>query len=238
MWIRSLMTWMILVSLSGSLSLALSGCAGGSVDQNDPAQMYKEAEQDIGNDRYQLAIDKLRVIRNKYPYSKSAVDAQLRIADVFFLQESYAEAAASYETFRDLHPKHEKVSYAMYRVAKSYFNDIPNTVARDLTPAQKSLDAFNEFLRRFPEAAEVAEARQGANDSRKILADKELYIGDFYYKRDFYRSARDRYLKLVQLYPETDAAGKAKQKLDLIAKRGPLPEEKEAPPSGGSAGTY
>ena len=236
MWTRLLITLMLFFSLGGILSL--SGCSGGSIDQNDPAQMYKEAEQDISNDRYQLAIDKFRIIRNKYPYSKSAVDAQLRIADVFYLQESFAEAAIAYESFRDLHPKHERVGYAMFRIGKSYFNDIPGSVARDLTPAQKALDAFNDFLRRFPTDPEANDARQGANDSRKKLAEKELYIGDFYYKRDFFRSARDRYLKLVDAYPETGAAVQAKSKLELIAKRGPLPEEKEAPPNGGSPGTY
>src|SRR6476619_147606 len=104
---------------------SLPGCSGKAIDENDPAALYKDAEDDIKNDHYQIAIDKLRSIRNKFPYSKYAVDAQLRLADVYFLQEDFAEAAAAYETFRDLHPKHEKTSYAMFRIGKSYYKDSP-----------------------------------------------------------------------------------------------------------------
>src|SRR4051794_12993325 len=109
-----------------SLLISIAGCSSAPVDENDPASLLKEAEEEIQSDHYQMAIDKLRAIKNKFPYSKFAVDAQLRIADVYFLQESFAEAATSYESFRDLHPKHEKVGYAMFKAAKSYFNDIPS----------------------------------------------------------------------------------------------------------------
>jgi outer membrane protein assembly factor BamD len=182
--------------------------------------LYQDAEEEIQSDHYQLAIDKLRVIKNKFPYSKYAIDAQLRIADVFFLQESFAEAAASYEAFRELHPKHLKASYAMYRGAKSYMNDMPGTVARDLTSARKALDTYNDFLRRFPTAKEVGDAQKDIVEIRRQLAEKELSIADFYSKRDFYDSAKGRLKKTVELYPETNAAKIAKEKLEQIEKLG------------------
>src|SRR6478735_2734813 len=128
------------------LLAAFSRCAGKTVDENDPGELYKEAEEEISSDHYQLAIDKLRSVKNRFPYSKYATDAQLRIADVYYLQELYAEAALSYESFRDLHPKHEKTPYAMFRIGKSYFSDIPANIARDLTPAYRAQDAFKEYL--------------------------------------------------------------------------------------------
>jgi outer membrane protein assembly factor BamD len=193
------------------------GCSSGAISDNDPAQLYKEAEEDIQSDHFQLALDKLRLVKNKYPYSKFAVDAQLRIADVLYLQESFAEAAAAYELFRDLHPKHEKTPYAMFRVGMSYYSDMPSTVARDLTPATRALEAFMEFVRRFPSAAEAPEANTHIAETRKFLADKELYIGDFYVRRDEFDSARARYSKVVSLYPETDTAREAEKKLQAIA---------------------
>jgi outer membrane protein assembly factor BamD len=187
------------------------------VNESDPAALYKDAEDDIKNDHYQIAIDKLRMIRNKFPYSKYSIDAQLRLADVYFLQEDFAEAAAAYETFRDLHPKHEKTPYAMFRIAKSYYKDSPSNVARDLTPAQKAVDAYNEYLRRFSNASDAQEARDDLESARKLLANKELYIGNFYFKRDFYDSAKPRFQRVLSLYPETPAAEEAKEKLGKIA---------------------
>ena len=209
--------WLVLL-LFGMIQIGHLGCSGKSVEDGDPAELYKEAEEDISSDHYQLAVDKLKIIKNKYPYSKFALDASLRLADVYFLQESFTEAALAYESFRDLHPKHEKVAYAMFRIGLSYYNDLPSTVARDLTDANKAQDAFNEFLRRFPADPNAAEAKKDLTDSRKQLAEKELYIGNFYYKRHFFDSAKSRYEKLLQLYPETTPAGEAKEKLARIEK--------------------
>ena len=193
--------------------MASSSCSTTPIDENDPAALLKEAEGDIESDHYLIAIDKLRVIKNKFPYSKHAIDAQLRIADVFFLQESYAEAAGSYESFRDLHPKHEKAGYALFRAGKSYYHDIPSTISRDLTPAKKALETYRDFLNRYSHAPETIEAQKDSAEIRGLLADKELQIAEFYFKRDFYHSAKPRYKKVIELYPETTAAEIAMKKL-------------------------
>jgi outer membrane protein assembly factor BamD len=200
------------------LQLGHWGCSGKSVEEGDPGDLFKEAEEDINSDHYQLAVDKLKIIKNKYPYSKYALDASLRLADVYFLQESYVEAALAYESFRDLHPKHPKVAYAMFRVGLSYFNDLPSTILRDLADAKKAEAAFNDFLHQFPADPNAAEAKKDLAESRKQLADKELYIGDFYFKRHFYDSAKGRYEKLIEIYPEAAAADSAREKLGKIEK--------------------
>jgi outer membrane protein assembly factor BamD len=208
----------LVLALLGVLQVSHFGCSGKSVEDGDPSELYKEAEEDISSDHYQLAVDKLKVIKNKYPYSKFALDASLRLADVYFLQESFTEAALAYESFRDLHPKHERVPYAMFRVGKSYYNDIPSAVSRDLTPATKAQDAYNDFLRRFPNDPNAPEARKDWADIRRQLAEKELYIANFYYKRHFYDSAKNRFEKLLQLYSDTPTAEEAKDKLAKIEK--------------------
>lgn len=201
-----------------SILLSVS-CSTTQVDENDPLSLLKDAEEEIASDHYQIAIDKLKVIKNKFPYSKQAVTAHLRIADVYFLQESFGEAGAVYESFRDLHPKHEKTAYAMFRIGKSNYNDIPSPVARDLTPAYKAIEAYGDFLRRFPTATEAPEAKSDIAAARKILSEKELYIGDFYFKGKNYDSAKPRYKKILDLYSDTQAAEAAKKKLSEIEQK-------------------
>lgn len=229
--LKSFISLFFLLSLSGtaaSMPVLMSGCSSDAVTENDPAALYKDAEDDIKSDRYQLALDKLKMVKNKFPYSKYAVDAQLRIADVYFMQELYPEAASNYETFRDLHPKHERIAYAMFRIAKSYFKDMPSNVARDLTSAQKCADAYNDFLRRFPTAPEATEAHGDLEKARLMLASKELYIGNFYLYHNFYESARPRFQKVIDMYPETQAAVEARDKLAVAMSR----YEKEGPQKG------
>lgn len=210
------------------------GCSGKSVDENDPAVLMKEAEEDIESDRYQLAIEKLRMVKNKFPYSNQARLAQLKIADVYFLQESYTEAALAYEAFRDLYPKHEKVPYAMFRVGKSYLNDTPGNVARDLGPAQRALDSYNEFLRRFPNAPESDEARKDVEQLRRTLAEKELYIASFYVRENAYEAAQGRLKKILSLYPETESAKIAEERLKEISSKIPAKKREDSPAANGT----
>ena len=209
----------VCLALLATVGSSLWGCSGKKIDDADPGALYKMAEDDIANDQYLLALEKLKLVRNKFPYSNFATQAQLRIADVYYLQDSYVESAAAYESFNDLHPKHEKVPYAMFRAAESYFNDIPSPIARDLTPAKKAEDAYNEFLKRFPGDPQAGTARAHLEQARTVLAEKELYIANFYYKQDQFESAKRRYEKLLTVYPETKHAKEAREKLTLTEQK-------------------
>ncbi len=198
------------------VAATFSSCSGKPVDENNPEQMLADAEEDIKSDHFQIGLDKLRAIKNRFPYSKQAVDAQLRIADVYFMQEAYGEAALAYESFKDLHPKHEKTPYAMYRLALSHYNDIPSTVARDMTSAKKALEAYQAFLAKFPNAPEAADAKKSVVDVRRKLAEKEMYIGYFYFRRDYFKTARRRYERVLEEYPDTFPVAEAKDKIAKI----------------------
>lgn len=197
----------------------IGACSNPQIDENDPASLFKEAEEEIQSDHYLIALEKLRALKNKFPQSKYATDAQLKIADVYYLQGAYPEAAASYESFRDLHPNHEKTPYAMFRIGKSYFNDLPSTTARDLTPGQKALESYQAFIHLYPNAPEVPEAKGDINHLRSLLAEKEFSIGEFYFKREIYDSCKPRFKKVIELYPETAWAEKAKEKLSIAEKK-------------------
>ena len=83
----------------------------------------------------------------------------------------------------------------------------------------KLLDIDTEFLRRFPVAPETSEAQKDVTEINRLLAEKELYVGDFYFKREFFDSAKTRYKKVIELFPESDTAKKAKEKLEIIEAR-------------------
>ena len=219
--------WLLWLALAAVSLTYSTGCSTLHVDENDPVSLLKEAEQEIKSDHYQLAIDKLRIIKNKFPYSSSAIEAQLRIADVYFMQESYIESEASYEAFRDLHPKHEKTPYAMFHIGKSYYKDIPSTVARDLTPAQKAMEAYRNYLSLYPTGPNVIEAKQDIAEIRNLLASKELAIGDYYLIREFYDSAKPRYKKVIEFYSDTESAKSAQEKIALIDQKASQTKSKE-----------
>jgi len=201
------------------LFLVLSACSEKPISEQNPDELYKEAERDTQSDRYELALEKYRMIKNKFPYSRYANESHLRIADVYFLQELYAEAAAAYEIFIELHPKHEKVRYALYRVGESHEADAPSKVARDLSALEKAMIAYREFIKKFPNDPKTQDAEEKVKLIQTKLAQKEFYIANYYFGQDEYISARSRLKKIIKLYPETDLALKAREKLIRVEEK-------------------
>ncbi|MEK7791104.1 MAG: outer membrane protein assembly factor BamD, partial [Deltaproteobacteria bacterium] len=111
------------------LSLFTLSCASKKGEIVLPEQIdLKRAKEFQEAGRYELALEQYSQIKHKYPLSPAATEAELELAETFFLQGSYVEAQAAFETFRDLHPTHPKVDFAAFRVGMSFFNQIPPTI--------------------------------------------------------------------------------------------------------------
>ncbi len=201
------------------LLLALSSCSSTPINESDPESMFKDAEGDISSDRYQIAIEKLQLVKNKFPYSRFSALAQLRLADVYFMQDQFIEAATAYELFRDLHPKHEQIPYAMFRVGESYLNDTPGNIQRDITSANQAENAFQLFIQKFPSDPKLTEAKEKLQKSRNLQAEKELLIANFYFKRKKWKSAYGRFESVTKLYGDTPSFSEAQDRLKLVAER-------------------
>jgi outer membrane protein assembly factor BamD len=214
--LSSLLQSLFALAMLVSAPALFHGCASKSINESDPADLYKDAESDIGNDRYLLALDKLRIIKSKFSYSSYGALAQLRIGDVYFLQDSYPEAAAAYETFVELYPRHEKTGYAIFRAGESYFKDIPSTIARDLRSAESAINSFNNYLKKFPTGEFAERSKEMRGKAYNKLAEKELDIAEFYLRRKKQDAARTRLQKILDLYGESEIAPKAKELLKSL----------------------
>lgn len=210
---------MVTATLSGFMGA--SGCSSAEVNENDPSSLAKDAENDIESNRYILALEKLQKVKNQHPYSTQAIEAQLRIADVYFMQENFAEAAATYEAFKDLHPKHPRLSYAAFRVGLSFYSDLPSNHARDLASASKAAEAFKDYIDRFSAAEFTVEAKTKLAEVRRILAGKEMYIANFYFKREMWEAAKNRYSNVVNHYSDSPFIEEAKEQLKKIDSKPP-----------------
>lgn len=190
------------MALVGLVSVAIfGGCSGKETMADTPDALFNEAEEDFKDERYISALERYRELKNRFPYSSRSTDAELRIADTYFGQESYLEAESAYEIFKELHPTHPKIDYVQYRIGLSNFNQIPDNTARDLSAAQKSIGAFEVLLERFPSSQFVEKAKSHITDAKKALAEHENYVANFYYQKRHYLSASYRYAALLNDYP-------------------------------------
>tara|TARA_B100001248_G_scaffold54751_1_gene36184 strand:+ start:11862 stop:12602 length:741 start_codon:yes stop_codon:yes gene_type:complete len=163
------------------------------IDTSTPAGAFELAERYAKAERFEEAISRFGEVRTKFPYSKYAVEAQLRIADIEFDREYYVEAASAYQIFREMNPRYKRLEYVIYRIAKSFYLQLPEIDARDLSAAEKALEYFSEYLEKYPDGTWAKELRGYQNKTYVKLANKEMYIGDFYYKQEKYLSALGRY---------------------------------------------
>jgi outer membrane protein assembly factor BamD len=96
-----------------------------------------------------------------------------------------------------------------FRIAKSYYSRLPDTVDRDLTAADSAIRFFDEVIRRYPDSNYAKEAKELRKTALNKLAAKEYYVAQFYFHRSQFDSALGRYENLVKIYPEDELVAKA-----------------------------
>lgn len=186
-----------------TLFVLFAGCSAETIDNDSPPEkQYAEGERLLKKDRFVESVERFRILKSRFPYSKYAALATLRIGDAHFQEETYVEAASAYKVFRELYPKHEMAAYALYRIAESYFNEVPSTVDRDLDSAHSAIEAYDELVKTYPTYEKVDDAKKKSRTLRGKLAEKEDYVANFYYKRELYQAAAGRYAFLVDNYGE------------------------------------
>lgn len=180
-----------------------SGCSSSDKKNKTPAEtLFQEASKDVKKKRYLVALEKLNIIRSQYPYSFYATHAELLQADVYFLQENFKDASASYSLFKEFHPKHEKAVYVLWKLAESYRLQLPKTFDRDLLPALDAIKYYKELVNRYPDSEYAPQALEKIKICEKMLENKEKYIADFYYKTKEYLAAQIRYLRILQNFQD------------------------------------
>jgi outer membrane protein assembly factor BamD len=217
-----------LLKLIAALSLALAAsCSAFETNLQDTdvsyqktaRQNFESAEAAFDDERYNESIKFFEHVKNKFPYSKYATLADLRIADAHYAREKWLEAADAYRLFVRFHPRHEKVGYATFRIAQGYFNETDDSFAselffgtsaeRDQTATRDAIRAFDDYLARFPEGEHVVEAREQRVLARTKLAEHDLYAAAFYAQRNKHLGALWRYQRIADEYSDTPLAPRA-----------------------------
>jgi outer membrane protein assembly factor BamD len=180
--------------------LGISGCSTTEVNESTPEGLLARAWEYEKDDRFEESIRRFQEVRSKFPYSAQALEAELAVADVYFKQESYAESQTAYQSFKELHPKHPKIAYVYYRYALSLYLQLPETIDRDLSLIPDTILAFNDIIQKFPQSEFLNESKEKKSELIKKMAEKEIYVGDFYFKKKTFDSALPRYEYVLKEY--------------------------------------
>jgi outer membrane protein assembly factor BamD len=146
-------------------------------------------------------------VKTKYPYLDASKEAEIRLADIDFERERYSEARDRYENFVKLHPTHPKVDYAAFRAALTHYQDVPSDFfilppsrEKDQTEVKAAYKSMGEFVRIYTQSAHLPEAKKILDDTKRRLAEHELYVAEFYAKRNKWPAVANRLETVASKY--------------------------------------
>lgn len=209
------------------LFVLLAGCSlfGSGVKESEksPQELMDEGLSQFRDGNYEKATESFQKLKDRYPYSKLAIQAEIKLADTFFKGGEYEDALGAYREFERLHPKNPSIPYVIFQQAMCHFLRM-NTIDRDQTPAKDSLREFERLRREFPRSQFSLRAQRYIRVCLRHLASHEFYVGHHYFKSGHYAAALGRFKYLMRHYPDLGHYG---QTLLYIAKcREKLSEQK------------
>lgn len=167
---------------------------------NTAAKILGDGIKAYHQSKYEEAEGAFKRVMEDHPITPEAVRAQLLIADLFYTQGSYDDAASYYTTFYTYHPAHPRAPYALFQKGMSNFKVVLSN-DRDQTATRTALFAFQDLLRDFPDNTYTLKAGELVVFLKRRLAESELYVARFYFKTKEYKGALLRYGEILKDYP-------------------------------------
>ncbi|HEX9910562.1 MAG TPA: outer membrane protein assembly factor BamD [Desulfatiglandales bacterium] len=199
--VRTVLAAIMLVFLLSGCSTIDSIFGRGVEEEVDAGELMIQGNEDLSKGRYKDAVDAFQKIKDRFPYSKHALSAELKMADALFLQEEYELAYTAYDEFEKLHPKNKDMAYVIYQKGMCNFNQIKSK-DREQVHTLKAKEEFERLIKRFPRDEYANKARKNLRECLIYLAEYELYVANFYYKQGRYRAALGRYTFIINNYPD------------------------------------
>jgi outer membrane protein assembly factor BamD len=148
---------------------------------------WQKGEDAYADEEYLAAQRYYAYLKTKFPYSQYTLLAELRIGDCQYGRQRFLEAIDTFQNFVRMHPTHEKVPYAMFKVGMAYYNQIPTNFfllppaeEKDQAAVRDAERALRQYVDRFAGHENHKEASATLKEVREKLLAHERYVADFY----------------------------------------------------------
>ncbi len=199
---------------------ALAACS--STDKralaNDPNRLYSEAKDDLSSGSYDRAIKSLEKVE---ALASGTLLGQQALLDMAYAQWKTGErvtALATTDRFLRLHPSSPAHDYALYLRGLINFNDdlgLFGKIAgqrlseRDQRASREAHQNFRQLVEQYPESKYTDDARVRMDYIVNTLADHEVQVAQYYYRRGAYLAAANRAKQAVAEYPQVPSISQA-----------------------------
>ncbi|OPY64163.1 MAG: Outer membrane protein assembly factor BamD precursor [Syntrophorhabdus sp. PtaU1.Bin002] len=191
------------------LCLLLVSCASSQPKKTEnPGDLYVEGVNLMKAKKYDKAIKKFSEVKEEFPFDPMALIATVKLGDVYFEQKEYTLAMGVYEDFFNTHPEDDNIPYVLSRLGECY-EKLTLSMDRDQSYLYKAIEKYTYLKNRYPSSSFAGVADERLKKLQQKLADRELYVGEFYYRSLQYNAAITRLEYMVKKYPDAKGIDKA-----------------------------
>lgn len=215
--------WRRAAPIAPLLLAALLAACGSTpkVDESSPQaveQLYSTAKEDMAAGSYEQAIKTLERVEGRAAGTLLAQQATLDLAYAYYKTNDRAQALATLDRFIKLHPSSPALDYALYLRGLVNFNDTAGFLSsvarqdlseRDQQASRDSHQSFRQLVEQFPNSRYADDARVRMDYIVNALANYELHVARYYFRRGAYLAAANRAQQAVQEFQQTPAVEEA-----------------------------
>ena len=160
------------------------------------------------NKSYIRAINRFQRVQTEFPFTPQLIHAELKIAEAYYLNKQYPEAAAAFKEFQAMHPSNENIPFVTYHLGLAHFDQF-TSVDRDQKMTDIARGYFETVVRNYPSSPYASKAKEKLVQCQEYLSEHEFNIAAFYLCEKKYRAARDRFEEILRRYRGTPTAVKS-----------------------------
>ena len=212
--------------LLAAACVALASCAGhGKVRDSSrysAEALYRDAHKALNSNDYELAVKEYEALTSRFPFSDQSRQARLDLIYVYYRKGENESATDAAEQFLRENPTHPRVDYAWYMKGLIDYEHTPwaferwfgvDMAKRPPASLAASITAFSTVIKQYPKSAYAHDAQRRLIYLRNRLADYEINVARYYFKRGAYAAAAQRAQRTIAQY---DGAPAVRDALEIM----------------------
>jgi outer membrane assembly lipoprotein YfiO len=145
-------------------------------------KLFQTAQRLYEQEIYSVARDYFQSLKDRYPTGAYAELAEIKIAETFSQTRDHETAVSMFEEFARNHPSSQSVPYALAMAGRST-QLMFGGIGRDITPVERAVAKYDEFLARFPDSSLRSEVQRFRLEAIRTIALAEQSIANYYQRR-------------------------------------------------------
>lgn len=204
------------------LAALIAGCGSTPKDDDTSPQgvekLYASAREEVDAGNWDAAAKALEKVEGRAAGTLLSQQATIDLAYVYYRSNDRAQALSTLDRFIRLHPSSPALDYALYLRGLANFNESSGLLGslarqdvseRDQQASRDAYQSFKQLVDQFPDSKYSADARVRMDYIANALAQYELHVARYYFRRGAYLAAANRAQQAVQEFQQSPSTEEA-----------------------------